>query len=182
MKKGDLALKKLKKLSVCAMLAALTCIATMISIPVTVNGYIHPGDSVVLLSAYLLGPIGGGAAAAIGSFLADIFLGYAYYAPGTFVIKLFDAMAAGFIFKSISKNGKTSRLLALCMAGVVGSVIMILGYFLYSWLLLGDGFAAALSSIPANILQAITGVAVSALAYEMMNSHKSLNSFFNDLK
>ena len=175
-------MKNLKKLSLCAMLAAITCVATMIYIPVTANGYIHPGDSAVLLSAYLVGPIGGGFAAAIGSFLADMLLGYAYYAPGTFIIKLLDAMAAGFIFKALSSNDKKRRMLSLCIAGLVGSIIMILGYFLYSWLLLGDGFAAALSSVPANILQGITGIAVSALAYEMIFSHKTLSRFFYDLK
>ena len=63
-----------KKLVVASMLAAMTCVATMlIQIPLSANGYVNMGDAVVLFSAYLLGPVYGGAAAGIGSMFADIF-------------------------------------------------------------------------------------------------------------
>ena len=54
-----------------------------ISVPSPVSGYVNLGDCGVLLSAWVLGPWYGGAAAGIGSMLADIFSGYAHYAPGT---------------------------------------------------------------------------------------------------
>ena len=65
-------MKKLKKLCLCAMLAAITCVATMISLPIGANGYIHVGDSAVLSCAYLLGPVLGSICAAVGSALADL--------------------------------------------------------------------------------------------------------------
>lgn len=153
------------------MFAAISCVATMLAIPVTANGYIHPGDSAVLLSAYLCGPVGGCFAAGIGSALADIFLGYAYYAPGTFVIKLLDALLAGFVFLALKKSAKIPTVISSVIAGIAGSIVMILGYFFYSFLLLGDGFAAAVYAIPANILQAITGIALSSLVYEILRPH-----------
>lgn len=79
---------KIKKMVLTALLAALTCVATMIiQIPSPMNGYVNLGDCFVLLSGWLLGPWLGFAAGGIGSMLADIFTGYAHYAPGTLVIK-----------------------------------------------------------------------------------------------
>ena len=47
-----------KKLIFAALMAALTCVSTMIiKIPTPTNGYIHPGDGFVLLSGLLLGPL-----------------------------------------------------------------------------------------------------------------------------
>ena len=66
----------LKKLVFAALFAALSCVATMvIKIPTPTGGYIHAGDAVVLLSAFLLGPWWGAAAAGLGSCLADILSG-----------------------------------------------------------------------------------------------------------
>ena len=67
----------------------------VIQVPSPMNGYVNLGDCGVLLSAWILGPWYGGAAAGIGSMLADIFSGYAHYAPGTLAIKLSMAVLAG---------------------------------------------------------------------------------------
>ena len=54
---------------------ALTCIATMlIQIPIPL-GYAHLGDSVILITAYLFGPVVGALAGGIGSAMADILTG-----------------------------------------------------------------------------------------------------------
>ena len=89
---------KIKKMVLTALLAALTCVATMIiQIPSPMNGYVNLGDCFVLLSGWLLGPWLGFAASGIGSMLADIFLGYTHYAPGTLVIKGLVALVAALI-------------------------------------------------------------------------------------
>ena len=73
--------KKIRKLVLAALLAALVCVATMVvQIPSPMQGYVNLGDCFVLLSGWLLGPWYGFAAGGIGSMLADIFLGYAHYA------------------------------------------------------------------------------------------------------
>ena len=85
--------KKIRKLVLAALLAALVCVATMVvQIPSPMQGYVNLGDCFVLLSGWLLGPWYGFAAGGIGSMLADLFLGYAHYAPGTLVIKAFERM------------------------------------------------------------------------------------------
>ena len=86
---------KLRTLILAAMFAALTCVATMIiHIPSPIGGYFNLGDCMVLLSAFVLGPVWGTAAGGIGSALADVICGYFVYAPGTLVIKALRALAA----------------------------------------------------------------------------------------
>ena len=53
-----------RKLITAAMMAALTCIATLLIQYPTVAGYTNLGDALVLLSAFLLGPVYGTAAGA----------------------------------------------------------------------------------------------------------------------
>ena len=66
--------KKIRKLVLAALLAALVCVATMVvQIPSPMQGYVNLGDCFVLLSGWLLGPWYGFAAGGIGSMLADIF-------------------------------------------------------------------------------------------------------------
>lgn len=77
-----------RKIVIASLLAALTCIATMIiKIPSPLKGYLNLGDCVVLLAGWLLSPAYGFLAAGLGSSLADIFSGYVSYAPVTFLLK-----------------------------------------------------------------------------------------------
>jgi len=56
--------KKIRKLVLAALLAALVCVATMVvQIPSPMQGYVNLGDCFVLLSGWLLGPWYGFAAA-----------------------------------------------------------------------------------------------------------------------
>ena len=68
---------KTQKIVLASMLAALTCIATMIiKIPSPMKGYINLGDCVVLVCGWILSPFYGFLAAGIGSALADVLLRY----------------------------------------------------------------------------------------------------------
>ena len=91
----------LKKHVITALFAALTFAATMaVRIPTPgTNGYIHPGDALVILSGVILGPSNGFLAAGIGSALADLLGGYFVYAPITFLIKGLVALCCGLIFQ-----------------------------------------------------------------------------------
>jgi len=147
---------KVQTLIITAMLAALTCIATMIiKVPtIGTNGYVNIGDTMVLTSAWLLGNPFGALAAGLGSALADLLSGYASYVPGTFVIKF--AMAfVGYIIYKIIKKTSLPAVLAYIISGVVAELIMVFGYFLYESTLLSYGIGAA-ASIPSNMIQGIT--------------------------
>ena len=158
--------EKLIKLVLAALFAALTCVATMlihIPMPAT-NGYINLGDGMVLLGAFLLGPVYGMAAGGLGSMMADVLLGYAAYAPGTLVIKGLTALCAALVLRAM--HGKTTGLAA---GAVLGEIVMVLGYFAYEALALGYGMAAA-ASIPGNAVQGAAGVVVGILAYKALSA------------
>ena len=78
---------KVKLLVMTGLLAALGCVATMVLVVPSPTGvYMNLGDTVVLLGAYLLGPVYGAIAGGIGPALADLFAGYGIYVPATLVI------------------------------------------------------------------------------------------------
>ena len=165
--------KNVKLLVLAALFTALTIVATIVIQIPSMRGYINLGDCVVLLSAWILGPLVGAAAAGVGSALADILTGYAYYAPGTLVIKAAMGLAAGLIFRAVAgKKGMGIRALAGQAAGAVAAeTIMVLGYFGYAGLLLGEGLGAA-AGIPGNLVQAIFGIVIAlALVQILERSH-----------
>ena len=148
-----------KKLVICAMLTALTALATIvIQIPSPMSGYVNLGDAVVLFSAFILGPILGAISAGLGSALADILTGYVIYAPATLIIKATMAVVAYLIFIVI-KKAFNKNLPALILGGIVAELIMVAGYFLYACLIMGEGIAAA-ASIPGNLVQGLIGVII----------------------
>jgi len=150
--------ERIKRIVIAAMMAAMVCVATMvINIPSPMNGYINLGDCAVLLSAFLLGPVYGGAAAGIGSMLADLLLGYAHYAPGTLIIKGLMAAAGAVLFGRLRKK---NAVLACVASGICAELIMIAGYFAYAALLMGNGLSAA-ASIPGNAVQGGIGIVAS---------------------
>ena len=154
--------RTLRLLVTAALLAALTTVATMvIHIPTPSRGYIHPGDCIVILSGWLLGPVFGGAAAGLGSALADLMSGYAIYAPATLLIKWGMAAAAW----AVCHYFKKSSLPVCMMAAVLSEVIMMVGYALFAMVLLGSPHAFWLS-LPENLVQGVFGAAVSVLLYK----------------
>ena len=159
--------KKIRKLVLAALLAALVCVATMVvQIPSPMQGYVNLGDCFVLLSGWLLGPWYGFAAGGIGSMLADLFLGYAHYAPGTLVIKGLVALLAALLYEKLGRSPA-----ARIASGVVGEIVMVLGDFGYASLLLGKGLAAA-ASIPGNIFQGAVGLVVGAVLATVLERAK----------
>ena len=167
---------KIRKLVLAALMAALCTIMTMvIQVPSPMQGYVNLGDCAVLMSAWVLGPLYGGAAAGIGAALADLLSGYAHYVPGTFAIKLVMAVAAALIFRAATKKGlsASSVLLGQIVGGVVAEVIMVLGYFAYASLWLGKGLAAA-ASIPGNIVQGVFGLVAATVVYTVLSRSRAV--------
>lgn len=185
MTKGIITMKKNKNtkfIVTAALMAAFSCVATMvIKIPTPTFGYIHLGDALVLLCGMILGPVYGGLAAGIGSMFADLFSGYASFAPATFVIKAGTAMIAGFLFRefrrmfSAGKSKSRPHYSALVIAGAVAESFMVIGYFVYEIFLAmlaagtfsSTSFAAGVSSsatgIPFNIVQSFVGIVISLI-------------------
>ena len=146
---------KTLKLVMAALLAAMTCVATMvIKIPITATGgYINLGDCIVLLSGILLGPLYGGVTAGIGSALADLFSGYVVFAPATFLIKGIMAVVVGLFVKDLSKKS----IMKTAISGLIAECLMIVGYFFFEAVFMGYGLGAA-AAIPGNAIQGVVGL------------------------
>ena len=166
---------KIFKLVMSAMFASLVCVATMvIKVPTPTNGYVNLGDAIVLLSGWLLGPVYGVLAAAIGSCLADVFAGYPTYAVATFVIKGLVALLAFVIYK------KKSLVLAIISA-IVAELVMVLSYFVFEWLFMGYGIGAAVG-IPGNLVQGAVGSVLALLLFNVFTKNAGLSKFFESFK
>lgn len=159
----------IKKLSLTALLAALTFSATIIiRIPSFSGGYINLGDMLVLISGYLLGPVGA-LAAGIGSLFADLSAGFFIYAPATFIIKGLMALVG----YCIAVKGFNFKKIGLLIGGLVAELVMVFGYFIFECFLYGAA-GAAINIIP-NLIQGAVG-AISAF-FVIIPIKKQLEKF-----
>jgi len=151
------------------MLAALVCVATMvIKIPSPLSGYLNLGDCIVLLSGWLMPPLYGFMAAAVGSALADLLSGFIVYVPVTFFIKGTMALTAYYGGRLVSK--KAGGLLPRILSGIAAEVFMILGYFVFEGILYGFGASAV--NIPMNAMQGAVGLVLGILLTKIFEKHK----------
>ncbi len=162
---------KTQKIVMSSMMAALCCVVTMIiKVPSPMEGYLNLGDAIVLLSGWLMGPLYGFISSAIGSSLADIFSGFALYAPITFIIKGLMAYVAYHMYKLLAKHTKdfTSRILS----GIVSEIIMVMGYYIFEGFVYG--FYPSLINIPANAIQGIFGMILGIILVKVFKKNHIL--------
>ena len=152
---------KTTRLVLGALFAALACVATLVSRIPSPFGYANLGDCIVLLGAFLLGPVIGGVAGGVGSALADVIGGYFLYAPATFVIKAAVALVAGFSARRAVARGS---LPGVVLSSVLGELCMVIGYFGFNALILGNGWAAA-GAVAADGVQGAVGVVLGSVLF-----------------
>ncbi len=161
-----------------AVFAAIITVATMfVHIP-TIKGYVHLGDAFVILSGIFLGPVIGGMAAGIGSMLSDVILGYAAFAPITFIVKFGAAALSGYVFKKIQDKDIKIRVKTI-IAGVMAIVVIVPGYFVFE--IFYEGFTPAVLEIIPNIIQVVSGIVIETLFYPvffaLLNVKNGLKSY-----
>lgn len=161
-----------KKLVLNSLMIALVFLATYFTrIPTLLpGGYFNLGDAVIMLAAVFLGPLGGLAAGAIGSGLADLAAGALLFAPITFVVKGLEGLVVGLlaakymkaarnqIIKEDRKTSGTSVNFQLIFAVITGAVIMVAGYFFAEAFVLSIfdeafGWTAAVTELLPNFIQ-----------------------------
>ncbi len=144
-----------------AVLAALTTVATIaIAIPFpTSTGFLNFGDTLVMLSGLLLGPMGGFFAGGLGSALGDIALGYFHFAPITLVVKGCEGLVVGIFSIRVKESARLTKwdIIGLILA----SIVMMTGYFLAEIPLLGYEVALA-ELLTINWMQVTVGSIVTA--------------------
>ena len=150
------------KLSLAAVFAALVFIVTSqippIPIPAT-SGYFNVGETVIYVAALLFGASVGALSGGIGAMLADIYLGFGVFAPGTLVIKGIEGAIVGFLNLKLKKYIQNVTLCAV-ISVIVGGSEMVAGYFLYEQLALGLSFSVVLAEAPFNAVQMLVGIII----------------------
>lgn len=154
---------KIYKIAMTGLLMALIMVSTMmirIPIPFT-QGYVHLGDTMIFLAVLILGRNYGTMAAGIGSALADLLSGYAYYAPWTLVVKALMAFVVGLALEHMEKKGQIKEgkniTVPELLAMLFGGVEMCAGYYVAASLMHGNWYTP-LFSIPGNIGQFVVGM------------------------
>lgn len=152
-----------KRTVLVAVMAALTTAVTfLVRIPtVATEGYINPGDAVLMYSGVVFGPTAGFIVGGVGSCLADLAAGYAHWALPTLFIKGFEGMLSGLLFRLFLRL-KLKRMISAVLSVVPSAIIMAAGYLFASAIMKGS-FAVAVADLPGNCLQGLFGVAVSML-------------------
>ncbi len=151
-----------RELCIQGLLTALVTVSTMVfQIPVSATqGYVHLGDSMILLIGVFFGARYGMLAGGVGSALADLLTGYAHWAPFTFVIKGLMGWLVGRM-AAVKKGSRKEKFFTLrnLSAVLIGLIWMVFGYFVAGGILVGS-FVTAAVSIPENIVQGAAGMIV----------------------
>jgi len=148
-----------------AIFIALTFVVTrytVIPIPAT-KGYFNLGEVVIYIAAIVFGPLVGALSGGLGAGLADL-VAAPQFAPFTVVIKGVEGLLVGWL------AGRTPA--TRVAATLVGGAWMIAGYFASEVLFAqrlgiaptpGAAVGAALTEVPFNVVQALSGLIVSVL-------------------
>jgi len=134
-----------------AVLTALTTAVTMtLVIPLPTRGYFNIGDAMVFFSAFTFGWRAGMICGGIGSAMADLLLGFGFFAPITLVAKGSEGLVAGILGRTY--GGATwAKILGIW----AGGSCMVTTYFVGEWILFGFGNAAL--ELPLNVGQVLFG-------------------------
>jgi uncharacterized membrane protein len=145
-----------KRISLLALFCALVVVSTIIirlPIPAT-GGYFNLGDTIIFIASVLLGPVFALIAGGVGSALADIFGGFAQYAPWTLVIKGIEGLIAGLLVGAFRANPKTMTGTFLAFVSfIVAGLWMTAGYFGAEYVIYGLDWAPPMAELPFNLAQ-----------------------------
>lgn len=125
---------KTKDVAISGIMIALVFVLTFaIKVPVPfTRGYVHLGDSMIFISAILFGRRVGALAGGLGSALADLVGGYAYWAIPTLIIKSVMGALVGWVSDSYRNkySGKKELTIFLSSIGIWLAFSLTLSLFL----------------------------------------------------
>jgi uncharacterized membrane protein len=107
------------------------------------------GDVMIFTFAWTFGPGIGAFAGGVGSALSDASIP-SPFAPFTLIIKGLEGFVAGYI----SRKGSGW---SLSLSWIFASIVMVGGYFVTNWLILGYGLVAGLYEVPFDAAQVLAG-------------------------
>ncbi|WP_054736917.1 ECF transporter S component [Secundilactobacillus similis] len=139
-----------------AMLIAVTVVISrffLIPVPMT-HGNVNLCDAGIFVAALLLGRKQGAIVGAASGFLLDLISGYSQYMLFSLVVHGLEGFVAGWI-----GSGKKRSVKILAM--VIGTIVMVAGYFLSDTILYG--ISVGVIGVPTNFIQGILGGVVGYL-------------------
>ena len=147
-----------KFVTINALSISLVCVSTMaIQIPIPL-GYMHLGNTCILLTAALFGPTTGLLAGGIGSALADLLTGYTQWVLPTLLIKSIMGFAIGYLAWGKEKKLHMASVRTL-IASIAGVAVMIAGYTIAGAVMNGSIYTG-LMQVPGLTLEGIIGMAI----------------------
>jgi uncharacterized membrane protein len=150
--------KKVLSICITAVFMAFTCLATMvIQIPIPL-GYAHLGDSVILITSFLFGPVVGAVAGGIGSAMADILTGYAIWAIPTLIIKAIMGAFAGYFFYKKRRRIELFSIRSIIVT-IITLLFMVIGYVISGAILYGS-MASGVASAPGLLMKSVVNLLV----------------------
>lgn len=168
-----------------AMMTAMVMIATTFFKIPNAMGYIHLGDGFVLLAAIILPKKYACFAGGVGAGLADIYGGYAVWAPWTLVIKIVMVLIVQLFFDFLMKrasNGKhIAKIAGIPFAELLAYVLAVLwtvsGYYVAQGFISGN-WIAPVADVPGNVLQASVGAVIAILVSVALGKTSLGRSFY----
>lgn len=168
-----------------AMMTAMVMIATTFFKIPNAMGYIHLGDGFVLLAAIILPKKYACFAGGVGAGLADIYGGYAVWAPWTLVIKIVMVLIVQLFFDFLTKrasNGKhIAKIAGIPFAELFAYVLAVLwtvsGYYIAQGFISGN-WIAPVADVPGNVLQATVGSIIAILVSVTLGKTSLGRSFY----
>lgn len=150
-----------KDIVLIGMLAGVCVVATFIKVPFGTGAMVHLGTAFIFTCASLFGGLYAGLAAAIGTAMFDLLMGFSPYTLWSFFIKGGAGFIAGYIIKGVYpwniryKNG----LILKVMAYLTASIWALFGYILAWWQVIGS-LNVALANVPASLMSSTVGIIV----------------------
>ena len=147
----------IRKMTYTAMFTAVVfLLTTLVQIPMPLGGgYINLGEAGIYICAAMCGPFSGAFAGGVGSALADISTGYAFWALPTFIIKCAEGFIVGKFAQNTSKYICAKTNIGMLIAGIV----MILAYFGSRFIVVaGNTVQASVVAAGMNVFQIAAGI------------------------
>lgn len=170
--------KRINTLVLTAMLTAIVFLCTLFfRIPIGPECYVHFGFTALLLSTMILPRKYACFAGAVGTSLADLIGGYAFWALPTFLINLVCVLVFGFFIDRVKPSECTcsKSVPILELAGYVAvTLIAMTGHFVSESLIFGNWLAAA-SCMPPKAIEIIIASVICCIAYTALG-HTQLRS------
>jgi len=148
-----------RDIALTAVMIALVAVVTRFLIVPVGAGYFNFSDMAIYFVAFTFGPWIGFLAGGIGAAIADLSVGYAAFAPLTFLAHGLQGLVAGYLVR-VLPGSLLARMVAAALAGTatMAGIYFVGEYFgaSFGW----GGPAQAVTELPFNLLQNLAGAAV----------------------